>query len=104
MRCSGPDVAAADPFDVLRAQVAARLRERDAAIEAAAVAWASYVRRQGWSRGDLEHLWEGLSEELVRRVGRARGADRSAVGGEVLAVLATVRAQIVARLAERERP
>ena len=44
--------------------------ERDRLIDSLAQEWTRALRGQRLSRADLEELWAGLTEELVRRVGR----------------------------------
>jgi hypothetical protein len=45
--------------------------ERDRLVEALAAEWARALRGQKLSATDLEELWAGLTEEAVRRGGRA---------------------------------
>ena len=90
---------ASSPWEAARDRVQALLAERDRVLAEAAGAWVDFARRQAWSASDLALLWEGLTEALVRRyAGAGAGASRGA-RDEVLAVLARLRARIVAELA-----
>ncbi|MBI2879640.1 MAG: hypothetical protein HYY19_07955, partial [Candidatus Rokubacteria bacterium] len=53
-----------DRWEELRARVARLVACREARLEEAALAWTEFLRRQGWSRADVDLLWEGLTEEL----------------------------------------
>lgn len=90
---------ASSPWEAARGRVESLLAERDRVLAETAAAWVDFARRQGWSASDLTLLWEGLTETLVRRyAGAGAGASRG-VRDEVVAVLAWLRARIVAELA-----
>lgn len=87
-----------DRWEELRAHVARLVARREASLEEAALAWTEFLRRQGWSRGDVDLLWEGLTEELLRRLHRQRDAVRPELRREVLGVMAAVRTRVLAAL------
>ncbi len=90
--------AAPDSWDAVRSRVTALLARREAVLVETAAAWARFARGQGWTRTDLDALWEGLTEDLVRRVGRARPGEARAVRGDVLATMADIRERIAREL------
>ncbi len=95
-------MAAPDSWETIRGRLAGLIAEREALLEDAAGAWVRFARGRGWSRSDVECLWEGLTEDLVRRCARER-ADEPVVAREaVLAVMATLRSRIVADLEPRK--
>jgi hypothetical protein len=79
--------------------VLALLARRAAVLDETASAWAGFARAQGWTRGDLDALWEGLTEDLVRRLSRDRSGDARTVRGDVLQTMADIRARIARELA-----
>jgi hypothetical protein len=82
--------------EALRARVAALLLRRDAVLDETAAAWAGFARSAGWSPADLEALWDGLTEDLVRRYARAPVPE--ATRQDVVATMTALRARILARL------
>jgi len=86
-----------DRWEELRGRVARLVACREARLEEAALAWTDFLRRQGWSRGDVDLLWEGLTEELLRRLHRQRPTDPE-LRRQVLAVMAAVRTRVLAGL------
>lgn len=87
-----------DRWEGLRARVARLVAGREARIEEVAEAWTEFLRRQGWSRGDVDLLWEGLTEELLRRLHRQPEVNCPGLRREVLAVMAAVRTRVLASL------
>jgi hypothetical protein len=73
--------------------------ERDRLIESLAEEWTRALRGQGLSRTDLEELWAALTEDAVRRAGRAPGPWNSqAWRREAQEVMARVREKVEAAL------
>jgi hypothetical protein len=92
-------MATPDPWEAARQRVAALLARRDAVLDETARAWTGFARQQGWTRGDVASLWEGLTEDLVRRVARERGGESpDTVRRDVLGTMAVLRDRIVAEL------
>jgi hypothetical protein len=77
--------------------------ERDRLVEALAEEWTRALRGQRLSRADLEELWAGLTEDAVRRAGRAMDVRWPAVAWrrEAQEVVARVREKVEANLSER---
>ncbi len=90
-----------ESWEARRSRVAALIASRDAVLDETAVAWVRFAREQGWSRGDLEGLWDGLTEDVVRRYVRDPAGHLAEVRREVLGTMAALRARIVDSL-ERE--
>src|SRR5262249_33115077 len=90
---SPPAMSQAGPesWDALRSRLPALLTRREAVLDETAAAWARFARDAGWSRADLDALWEGLTEDVVRRYGREHPRDGAAVRGDVLATMAAIR-------------
>ncbi len=86
--------AGPDSWDALRSRLTALLARREAVLDETAAAWARFARAAGWSRADLDALWEGLTEDLVRRYSRDRAKDAATVRGDVLATMAAIRDRI----------
>lgn len=95
-------MATPDSWEPIRARLQALIAEREALLEDAAGAWARFARGRGWSRHDVECLWEGLTEDLVRRCARERADEAAAAREAVLAVMATLRQRILAGLEQPE--
>jgi hypothetical protein len=93
-----------DAWDALRARLDALFASRDATLEDTARAWAGFARAQGWSRADVERLWEGLTEDVVRCYARAPGDRLAETQREVLAVMAAVRERILTCLPSSQEP
>jgi hypothetical protein len=77
--------------------VTALIARRTAVLEETAAAWARFARGQGWTRGDLDAFWEGLTEDVVRRTLRTappERADARTVREDVLATMAAIRDRI----------
>lgn len=76
--------------------------ERDRLIDVLAADWVRALRGQGLSRADLEELWAGMAEDVVRR-GRPAGSRWTAQAWrqEALEVVARVRRKVEAVLDER---
>lgn len=91
--------AAPDSWDAVRARVTAAIARRDAAFAETATAWARFARAQGWSRDDLQALWDGLTEDVVRRYTREADPARSKLARqEVLAAMAGLRERVLEEL------
>ena len=86
--------AAPESWDTLRSRIATLIARREAVLVETARAWADFARAQGWSRSDVEALWDGLTEDLVRRY-----AATDAVRRDVLAAMAALRERILEGLA-----
>lgn len=91
--------AAPDSWDAVRSRVMALLARRAAVLDETASAWARFARAQGWTRADLDALWEGLTEDLVRRLTRDRPGDARTARGDVLQTMADIRERIAKELA-----
>jgi hypothetical protein len=88
----------ADPGEVVRSRILALLLSREDVLNETAARWQRFALSQGWSAGDLRQLWEGLTEDLVRRYA-AGGADRRRrVRKDVLQTMGVLRDRIVAGL------
>jgi hypothetical protein len=77
--------------------------ERDRLIDSLAQEWTRALRGQKLSRADLEEFWAGLTEDLVRRIGRVDD-DRwtpQAWRREAREIVARVRERVEAALDER---
>jgi hypothetical protein len=88
-----------ESWEPLRERLAAAVARRDAVFADTASAWARFARAQGWTRGDLETLWDGLTEDIVRRY--AREGDPSArrrARREALAAMGALRRRILEEL------
>jgi hypothetical protein len=73
------------------------IARRTAVLEETAAAWARFARGQGWTRGDLDAFWEGLTEDVVRRTLRTAPPERAdawTVREDVLATMAAIRDRI----------
>ncbi len=88
-------MAGPDAWETIRSRVAALIARREAVLDETAVAWARFARRQGWTRSDVECLWEGLTEDLVRRYAAATSAHTAE---DVVTTMAALRTKIVAAL------
>lgn len=76
--------------------------ERDRLVEAVADRWAAALKGQPVSAGDLEQLWAGLTETVVRGVlknGRGRWVSE-ALRREAAEVIARVRGRVERTLRE----
>jgi hypothetical protein len=69
--------------------------ERDRLVHELAREWSAALRGQGFSPRDLDALWEGLTEEAVRRLLRSPSG---AVGAEAIRREAN---EVIARVKER---
>ena len=86
-----------DAWEAVRSRVTALIARRPAVLDETAAAWARFARGQGWTRGDLDAFWEGLTEDVVRRYLRAPAperADARTVREDVLATMAAIRDRI----------
>lgn len=73
--------------------------ERDRLIDGLAEEWTHALRGQGLSRTDLDELWAALTEDAVRRGGRATGSwSAQAWRREAQEVVARVREKVEAAL------
>jgi hypothetical protein len=76
--------------------------ERDRLIDELAAEWTAALRGQGLSPTDLDELWAGLTEEAVRRLGRAGNAlPAQALGIEAAEVIGKVREKVEGGLGGR---
>ena len=90
--------AAPESWDTIRSRVAALLVRREVVLDETAAAWVEFARAEGWSRSDVEALWEGLTEDLVRRYAHDRATHPDDVRRGVLAAMAALRARVLERL------
>lgn len=90
--------AGPESWDAVRARLCTLLARREAVVTETAAAWAAFARTAGWTRGDLETLWEGLTEEALRRYARGPGEGSRAARDDVLAAMAAIRDRIVREL------
>jgi hypothetical protein len=91
--------ATPDSWGALRARVTAAIARREAAFADTASAWARFARAQGWSRDDVEVLWDGLTEDVVRRYAReADPAQGPLARREVLAAMGALRERVLKEL------
>jgi hypothetical protein len=76
--------------------------ERDRLIDELAAEWITALRGQGLSPTDLDELWAGLTEEAVRRLGRAAdGLPAHALRLEAAEVIGKVREKVEGGLGGR---
>lgn len=94
--------AAPEPWDAVRSRVAALLAQRRAVLDDTAAAWVRFAYAQGWTRADLDALWDGLTEDVVRRYGREHPGEARAIRGDVLTTMAELRERIREGLAGRD--
>ena len=75
--------------------------ERDRLVQELARDWSSALKGQGFSPKDLDELWEGLTEEAVRRLLRsdAGSVGAAAVRREANEVITRVKERVEALLA-----
>ena len=69
--------------------------ERDRLVQELARDWSSALKGQGFSPKDLDELWEGLTEEAVRRLLRS---DAGSVGAAAVRREAN---EVITRVKER---
>ena len=90
--------AGPDAWEPLRSRLSALLARREALLEETAAAWARFARAAGWSRTDFALLWEGLTEDLLRRYSHDPAKDGPTVRGDVLATMTAIRDRIAKEL------
>ena len=93
---------APDSWEATRSRVTALIARRAAVLDETAAAWARFARGQGWTAGDLDAFWEGVTEDVVRRLLRAPvpdGTDARTVREDVLATMTALRDRIRKALA-----
>jgi len=90
--------AGPDSWDALRSRLSALLSRREALLDETAAEWARFARAAGWSRTDLAALWEGLTEDLLRRYRHDPAKDAATVRGDVLSTMAAIRDRIAKEL------
>jgi hypothetical protein len=90
--------AGPDSWDALRSRLSALLARREALLDETAAEWARFARDAGWSRADLAALWEGLTEDLLRRYGHDPAKDTATVRGDLLSTMAAIRDRIAKEL------
>ena len=90
--------AGPEPWDAVRARLCTLLARREAVVSDTAAAWAAFARGAGWTRADVEALWEGLTEETLRRYARRSGDGSRTARDDVLAAMAALRDRIVREL------
>jgi len=75
--------------------------ERDRLVQELANEWSAALRGRGFSPKDLDALWEGLTEDAVRRLlGSSSGAvGAEAIRREAIEVIARVKERVEAELA-----
>lgn len=86
-------------WESLRSRAAALLAERDRRVAETAREWARFAQARGLTRADVECLWEGLTEELLRRCARRRGVPAAILRREVLTTMGSLRARVLDGLA-----
>lgn len=87
--------AASDSWDGLRTRLTGLLARRAAVLDDTAAAWVRFAREAGWRRADVEALWDGLTEDLVRRFAKRRPEAAESVRQDVLAAMAALRTRIL---------
>lgn len=92
--------AGPDSWDAVRSRLATLLARREAVLADAAAAWTAFARSAGWTPGDVDALWEGLTEEALRRYARGTGEGARTARGDVLGAMAAIRDRIVKELPE----
>ncbi len=75
--------------------------ERDRLIEALAEEWTRALRGRRLTSTDLDELWAGLTEDVVRRGSQAAGRSTDAWRLEAQEVIARVREKVEAALSDR---
>jgi hypothetical protein len=90
--------AGPDAWDALRSRLSALLARREALLDETAAGWARFARNAGWSRTDLAALWEGLTEDLLRRYSHDPARDTALVRAAVVATMAAIRDRIAKEL------
>lgn len=90
--------AGPESWESLRARVSALLAAREALFDETAEAWVRFAHRQGWSRSDVEGLWEGLTEDLLRRGGQGPGGRADESRKEILTAMTALRERILGAL------
>jgi sugar (pentulose or hexulose) kinase len=75
--------------------------ERDRLVQELAREWSVALKGQGFSTQDLEELWQGVTEEAVRRLARAPAGepDVGAIRREAHEVITRVKERVEALLA-----
>jgi hypothetical protein len=74
--------------------------ERDRLVRELADEWAAALRGRGLSPTDLDELWAGITEEVVRRLGRSRRVSPETLRIEAGAVIAKIRERVEGALGE----
>jgi hypothetical protein len=87
-----------DSWDAVRSRVTALLARRRSVLDETAAAWVGFARSQGWTRADLDALWDGLTEDVVWRYGRDNPGEARVIRGDVLATMAELRERILGAL------
>ena len=87
-----------DAWELLLSRLSALLALREALLDETAAEWARFARNAGWSRTDLAALWEGLTEDLLRRYSHDPAKDGPTVRGDVLATMTAIRDRIAREL------
>jgi hypothetical protein len=90
--------AGPDSWDAVRSRLTTLLARRETVLADTAAAWAAFARSAGWTRSDVDALWEGLTEEALRRYARGAGDGARTARGDVLATMAAIRDRIVKEL------
>jgi hypothetical protein len=88
--------AGPDSWDAVRSRLTALLARRKAVLDETARR-ARFARQAGWTRGDLDALWEA-DRGLVRRYARRDRRDAATARGDVLATMAAIRDRIAKEL------
>ena len=75
--------------------------ERDRLVQELAREWIAALRGQGFSPGDLDELWAGLTEEAVRRLLRSGepGTSSEALRREANEIISRVKERVETELA-----
>jgi hypothetical protein len=87
-----------ESWDSLRSRLATLLAHRAAVLDDTAAAWVHFARETGWRRADMEALWDGLTEDLVRRFTKNRPETAETVRQDVLAAMGALRDRILTKV------
>ncbi len=74
--------------------------ERDRLVRELADEWVVALRGRGLSPTDLDELWAGITEEIVRRLGRSRRFPPETLRIEAADVIAKVRERVEGALGD----
>jgi hypothetical protein len=86
---------APESWDSVRSRLTTLLVRRAAVLDDTAAAWVRFARETGWRRADMAALWDGLTEDLVRRYTKTRPETAETVRQDVLAAMNALRERIL---------